>query len=142
MAEYLLKFMLSEKNLDSQIRVCSGGIATHARDNSAFSLDAKLTIKDKGIPFSEDFRSTDLTRHTDVIRDSDLLITMTEIQKSRLLEFEGVKGKKVFTLKELAGESGDIEDPRGKSDLVYDQTFFEIKECMEKALKRIIPKQS
>ncbi len=138
MAEYTLKYMLSEHGYDSQIHVCSGGIATHARDDSAFSLDAKLTIKDNGIPFSEDFRSTDLNWHKDIIENSDLILTMTDLQKSKLMVFEEIKGKDVFTLKEFAGEPGDIEDPSGKGDSVYDQTFYEIKICMEKALKRII----
>jgi len=139
MAEYLLKYMLSEHDYDSQIHVCSGGIATHARDDSAFSLDAKLTIKSNGIPFSEDFRSTDLNWHKDVIENSDLILTMTYLQKSKLMEFDEVKGKEVFTLQEFAGEPGDIEDPSGKGDSVYDQTFIVLKTCMEKALKRIIP---
>lgn len=142
MAEYLLKYMLSELGYDSQIQVCSGGIATHARDDSAFSLDAKLTIKDKGIPFSEDFRSTDLSWHKDILKTSDLILTMTDLQKTRLMDFEDAKGKEVFTLKEFAGKSGDIDDPRGKDDSVYDQCFFEIKDCMEKALEKIIPTQN
>ena len=139
MAEFIFKHLLSELDgAASKIKVRSGGIGSHARDDSIFSLDAKLTLKDYGITPSEDFLSRDLNTHTDMVEDADLIITMTEVQKERLQMLKEVEGKNVSLLKEFVGDEGEILDPRGQGDLEYDACYKEIKDCLDKMVDMII----
>lgn len=65
------------------------------------------------------------------ILNSDLVITMTEEQRDILRnQFEM---ENIFTLKEIAGEKGDIRDPFGASLRAYEKTFKEIKSLIKKA---------
>jgi len=137
MAEAMLKKML--EGLDKEIpkpRVLSGGIASHAREGGIVSLDALLLMKEEGAdPFLEGFRSRDLMRHLDIVKDADLILTMTRKQKEIMREIEEAKGKEIYTLKEFAGDTGDIEDPAGKGDGAYSRCKEEIKRCLEKAIR-------
>ena len=45
------------------------------------------------------------------LAEADLILVMTEEQRRMLGAFEEAAGKRVLTLRELAGETGDIEDP-------------------------------
>ncbi len=141
MAEAMLKKMLAGLDYkDSDVQVHSGGIALHARENGIVSLDAKLLMKDEGADsFLESFRSRDLNRHMDLVKDADLIITMTGKQKEKINETDAAREKEVYTLKEFVGEIGDISDPGGQGDLVYSQCKEEIKRCLEKAAKRLFP---
>jgi hypothetical protein len=55
-----------------------------------------------------------------------------------LAGFAAARGKPVFTLREAAGEDGDIDDPAGRGDDVYRACRDEIRRCLEKALGRLI----
>jgi protein-tyrosine-phosphatase len=48
-----------------------------------------------------------------------------------------VNGKEVVTLRELAGESGDIEDPAGRGADVYRTCRDEIRRCVERIAGRL-----
>ena len=63
------------------------------------------------------------------IADADYIITMTEAQKMEVKRRYG--GDKVYTLKELAGETGDVIDPYGMEDEVYIRTFSEIRRLIQ-----------
>ncbi len=75
----------------------------------------------------------DLTGHTpkqttlDMIECSDIVLTMTVSHKWTLPDDE-----KVLTLKEFAGESGDVTDPYGGDISVYEACAKEIKRLIEK----------
>jgi protein-tyrosine-phosphatase len=78
MAQVLLERMLARHGADAAIRVRSGGIANYARDGMIASLDARLALRDEGIHLAEnDFVSTDLRRHRDLLAGADLILTMT-----------------------------------------------------------------
>jgi protein-tyrosine-phosphatase len=140
MAEAMLKKMFH--GMDDTFpkpRVSSGGIASHAREGGIVSLDALLLMKEEGADsFLEGFRSIDLRRHIDLIREADLILTMTQIQKGIIKGIEEANGKEIYTLKEFAGEVGDIEDPAGKGNGAYLLCKEEIKRCLEKAIRRLI----
>lgn len=59
------------------------------------------------------------------ISEADYIVTMTEAQKKEIKRRYG--GDRVFTLKELAGERGDVIDPYGMSEQHYVETFSEIR---------------
>jgi protein-tyrosine-phosphatase len=44
----------------------------------------------------------------------------------------------VFTLRELAGEDGDIEDPAAQGEDVFRACRDEIKRCLGKSLERVL----
>ena len=139
MAEFIFKHLLSELDgVASKIKVRSGGIGSHARDDSIFSLDAKLTLKDHGIIPSDDFLSRDLNVHTEMVEDADLIITMTEVQKERVQMLKESEDKNVSLLKEFVGEEGEIQDPRGQGDSIYDECYYEIRGCLDKMVEMIV----
>lgn len=63
------------------------------------------------------------------ISEADYIITMTEAQRREIKRHYG--GDRVFTLKELAGESGDVIDPYGMSEQHYVETFSEIRRLIQ-----------
>jgi protein-tyrosine-phosphatase len=137
-AEALLKQMLGSRRRDDVV-VRSGGIAPYARDSSLVSLDARLLLREDAIEIPADATSCDLKRHRHHLTEADLIVTMTEEQRDMLADFREANGKEILTLKEAAGESGDIADPAGRDADVYRQCRDEIRRCLEKALDRLAP---
>ncbi len=64
---------------------------------------------------------------------------MTDEQMRMLADFPEAAGKDVVTLSELAGESGDIEDPAGRDEDFFRHCRDEIRRCLEKAIDRLAP---
>jgi protein-tyrosine-phosphatase len=135
-AEALLRRMLRARGRDD-IVVRSGGIAPYARDSSLVSLDARLVLRDDGIELPEDASACDLKRHRHHLAEADLIVTMTAEQRRMLEAFDEARGKEVVTLRELAGESGDIADPAGQGADVYRTCRDEIRRCVEKIATRL-----
>ncbi len=137
-AEALLRKMITERALHDHLTVMSGGVASYARDGALVSMDARLVLRDEGIHLPADSVSTDLKRNRHLISDADLILAMTQEQVRMLRDaFPEAAGKEVYTLKEFAGGSGDIEDPVGKGDDVYAACRDEIKACLERAITRL-----
>ncbi len=63
----------------------------------------------------------------EMIKNSDIVLTMTSAHKQNLAEFENV-----YTLAEFVGENIDISDPYGQSLDVYEDCAKEIKKMIEK----------
>lgn len=142
MAEAMLKKMLAGfGGKAGEVKVCSAGVATSARDNSEVTFDVKFLLKQEGIDV-EGMRSKDLKRHRELLEEADLVLTMTQEQKRRVHQFPGVDSKGVYTLKEFVGETGDIADPFGRGDSAYVQCRDEIKRCLEKLIARLLPNTS
>lgn len=68
---------------------------------------------------------------------ADLVIPMTEDHKAILLRQFPFMKDKIMTFKEWAGESGDIDDPFGSSQDVYEECAEMMKVLLEKALNRL-----
>jgi protein-tyrosine-phosphatase len=139
MAQALLERMLAARGVDGAVRVRSGGIANYARDGMLASLDARLALRDEGIHLAEDdFASTDLRRHRHLFAEADLILTMTEPQKQMVGAFAEARDRPVFTLRELACEAGDIDDPATQGTDVFRACRDEIKRCLEKSVDRLL----
>ena len=78
-------------------------------------------------------QATSLTE--DMIEDADLVLTMTQGHKNTLVLKHPQYKDKIFTIKEYAGESGDIDDPFGQGVEVYNQVAEEIAGLLNKILK-------
>lgn len=137
-AEALLTKMLQARRRDD-VLVRSGGIAPYARDSSLVSLDARLVLRDDAIDIPADRTACDLKRHRHHLAEADLILTMTGEQKRMLEAFSEITGKEVLTLRELAGESGDIDDPAGRGAECHRACRDEIQRCLEKAIDRVAP---
>ncbi|MFX0148927.1 MAG: low molecular weight protein arginine phosphatase [Candidatus Hodarchaeota archaeon] len=129
-----LKQYFSRDNLD--INVMSGGISSNARDGMLISLDARLVMKEIGINLPEDSLSIDLKKHPELIYNSDLILTLTKKHKEEIRKFVKSDSKVILTLKEFAGDSGDIADPSMKELNGFRSARDEIKDCIIKGLEK------
>ena len=74
-------------------------------------------------------REAEQVRETDVV-NAEYIITMTDAQKNEITRQYG--HERVYTLRELAGETGDVDDPYGKDIEIYADTFSEIRRLIQK----------
>lgn len=138
MAQALLHRMLTSRGV-TDVSVRSGGVATWARDGMIPSLDARLALREVGIEMREDSMvSTAMAQHPEVIAAAAVIVTMTEEQKAVMATFAEAGGKPVMTLRELAGESGDITDPAMQGEDVFRACRREIERCLDKAIDRLL----
>jgi protein-tyrosine phosphatase len=136
-AERLLRHMLSAAGR-TDIRVRSGGIAPYARDGMLVSMDARLTLAEVGIVVAPDTGATDLKVQRHLLAEADLILLMTEEQRRLVVEYPEVRDKPMFTLREFAGETGDVDDPAGQGEDVFRACRQEIDRCLTKALPRLL----
>lgn len=137
MAHVLLERILASRGL-GDVRVRSAGVGRFARDGMLASLDARLVLREIGIHLAEDaFASTDLRRHPEVMADTAVIVTMTTEQKGVVGELAAAP-RPILTLRELAGEEGDIADPVGQAEHVYRACRDEIARCLDKGLPRLL----
>lgn len=139
MAEALLRRLIEAHPTPDLLRVDSGGVAPYARDGALVSMDARLTLRDEGIPVLPKPTSTDLKRNRHLVEVADLILAMTEDQIGLLARsFPEAEGKPVYTLREFAGAVGNIEDPVGQGDAAYAACCRDIRECLERAWPRLV----
>jgi protein-tyrosine phosphatase len=137
MAHVLLERMLAERGLD-HVRVSSAGVARFARDGMLASLDARIVLREVGIHLAEEsFTSTDLKRHLYLLEQASVVVTMTAEQKEVVAAL-GAGPRPVLTLRELAGEQGDIGDPVGQGEDVYRACRDEIARCLDRGFARLL----
>lgn len=118
MAEYILKSM------DPKVEVSSAGI--RANPGEPISSHAQNVIF-RELSCLVDHRARALTR--DEMADADLILTMTSTQRDYL---RAMGDYPVFSLKEYAGETGDVADPIGGDYGEYLDTFFQLKRLIGK----------
>ena len=134
-AEGLLKKMLKEKFGDStRIQVLSAGL--NALGWPA-SKEAVEIMKHDGIDIS-DFKSKRLSE--ELIEKADLILTMEKSHKDAILSVFPRHAHKIFTLKEFAGETEDIDisDPYSSGFQAYEKSAKEIKLALTKAFDKIV----
>ncbi len=134
MAQGIMQEILQEMGADSKlIRVSSAGVAAYPGEKA--SKEALLVMEEIGI---------DMSRHyarplaESLVGEADLIIAMTRGQKKIITSVFLATEDKVMTLKELAGEEGDIEDPVGRSQDFYYWTAQEIERLLGEVVKRIL----
>ena len=139
MAQALLEHMLAERGVNGRVRVRSAGVSPYARDGMLASLDARIVLREVGIHLTEEsITSTDLRSHRDLLAESDLVVTMTAEQREVVGTFPEAAGRTIVTLRELAGENGDIKDPVGQGEERYRACRDEIARCLEQSIDRLL----
>ena len=134
MAAGYLQYFFKINDLD--VNVYSGGISSNARDGMLISMDAKLAMEEEGIELSNESLSIDLKKHSEFIKKADLILTLTNKHKEEILNYVSENGADIFTLKEFAGDFGDIEDPSMKGLEGFRKARDQIKKCIIKGLKK------
>ncbi len=142
MAEALMKKAIG--NFENRYIVSSAGVSAGygvpASENSSLVMK-----KDWNIDLSS-HRSSAL--NTDEIEKAYLILTMTYNHKELIISRYPQALDKTFTLKEYTSEDGinglnghifgyDISDPYGMPVPVYTQCANEIKECIDKLVKKL-----
>jgi protein-tyrosine-phosphatase len=103
------------------------------------SLDARIVLREVGIHLTEEsITSTDLRSHRDLLIESDLVVTMTVEQREVVATFPEAAGRSVVTLRELAGEVGDVKDPVGQGEETYRACRDEIARLLTKSIDRLL----
>lgn len=73
---------------------------------------------------------------TSDIDDNTIILTMTESQKRKILElYPGVKD--IYTIKEYAGEIGDVVDPYGGTLVEYEECYIELARLVKKTVYKL-----
>ena len=125
MAEYIFKTMLQ-----GDVEVCSAGMA--AADGSSPSENTIEVCKSHGIDVS-DHKSTNVANSN--IEDMDLVLTLETSHRNTLRK--RYPDLDIFTIKEFNDVDYiyDIDDPFMSDLNVYEATFNEIKESLDKIYK-------
>ncbi|MGQ9462868.1 MAG: low molecular weight protein arginine phosphatase [Candidatus Fervidibacter sp.] len=131
MAEYLTRDLIRRNGLDD-IEVKSAGVwAVHGEPATEETL---AVLQELGID-ARSHRSQPLD--WDLLEWADLVLTMEEWQKERIIAKAPELQNKVFTLPEFAGEEGEVPDPYGTARHAYRQVRDQIQRLVEKAVKKI-----
>jgi protein-tyrosine-phosphatase len=70
------------------------------------------------------------------IEDNTLLLTMTSSQKKKVNELYP-DAKEVYTIKDFAGELGDVVDPYGGTLVEYEECYIELARLVKKTVYKL-----
>lgn len=135
MASALLKDLMAKQDLLNQFKISSAGLA--AQTGSKASHFAIQVMEEEGLNLNS-HQATQLT--TEAIDEADLILTMTNGHKKIILQIVPNARGKVFTLKEFIGnslEDWEVLDPYGQSLDTYRQCGAELKDLLEKLVKKL-----
>ncbi|SHG93328.1 protein-tyrosine phosphatase [Thermosyntropha lipolytica DSM 11003] len=114
-----------EKGLSQKFQVLSAGI--FAQDGLKASLEAIEAMKGESIDLSSHVSQM---VYPDLVRDADLILTMTGKQKEILVDRFPEAEAKTFTLMEYAGMEGEVGDPFGLGQEEYLKTVAQLKRVL------------
>ena len=129
MAEALLKQIAGG---DGSTQVISGGL--FAAEGEHASENAVRAMQEMGLDISA---HTAKNINASVVREADLILTMTRAHRGLLLELFGPQAaSKTYALMDYIGEAGDVADPYGQ-DLAH---YKSCAKMLESALKKAYEK--
>lgn len=70
------------------------------------------------------------------VDENTLILTMTASQKKKVMELYP-EAKDVFTIKEFAGEIGDVVDPYGGTLMDYEECYIELGRLVKKTVYKL-----
>jgi len=134
MAEAYLKKLL-EKQKRADVEVISAGIMILA--GLGASVETREVLKKEGIDVSGHL-SQRVTK--EMVDRSDIILVMESMHENRILELAPEAKNRLFLLKEFAKMNDNnlnISDPAGGSLEFYENTFYTIKDAVERISKII-----
>lgn len=129
MAEAIFNKIESENLIIAKsagISIIKGSVVT---ENAAMEILNDLNIDIRG--------REAISINEDKLRDSDLVLTMTNYSKEFIKENFPKYKEKIFSICEYAGVSGEISDPYGSSVSVYEKIYRKLKGLMPIVLDKI-----
>lgn len=129
MAEAIFNKIESENLIIAKsagISIIRGSVVT---ENAAMEILNDLHIDIRG--------REAISINEDKLRDSDLVLTMTNYSKEFIKENFPKYKEKIFSICEYAGVSGEILDPYGSSISVYEKIYRKLKGLMPIVLDKI-----
>ncbi|MEW6274987.1 MAG: low molecular weight protein arginine phosphatase [Bacillota bacterium] len=133
MAEAIARKALKDRKKEGRIRISSAGTA--ALPNAGATEQAIAVMTEMGL---------DLRGHKAVlltpgmVKEADLVLTMTRAHKEQVKQMVPEAGEKVFTLAEFAGTGADIFDPIGRPAEVYRQCAADLRYLIDLALDKLL----
>ena len=122
--------ILSAKKLP-EIEVRSAGIFA---GTAPLSMNAQSVLSQQQISFTH----TSKPLEAEDMQWADLILTMTYSHKMTLLQAQPEAATKLYTLKEFTEDATeDISDPYGGPLELYEETFHELKNLIDKLIKKI-----
>lgn len=115
----------------SDIKVESKGLVVLFPEPS--NPKAVMVLNNHGLSL-EGHQSSALTNED--IEEDTLILTMTEQQKSSVIESFGQEIN-VYTIKEYIGESGDVTDPYGGTLMDYEDCYVELARLVKKTVYKL-----
>jgi len=117
-----------------EIQVWSAGLFAH--EDLPASPQAIEAMREEGIDISW-HRSSNLRES--LIRDADLILTMTSSQRDHILNRFAAKYAYIYTLGEFTGdEAGEVLDPYGQDIETYRRSLSQLKLLVDKLINKII----
>lgn len=96
------------------------------------SENSVLAMKKRGIDIRcHEARQIDI----EMINKAELVLTMTETHKAMLLYSVPEYEEKIMTIYEWAGKEGDVKDPFGRSEKVYEECAEELEDLIREGIK-------
>lgn len=129
MAEAIFNKIESENLIIAKsagISIIRGSVVT---ENAAMEILNDLNIDIRG--------REAISINEDKLRDSDLVLTMTNYSREFIKENFPKYKEKIFSICEYAGVSGEILDPYGSSISVYEKIYRKLKGLMPIVLDKI-----
>lgn len=127
MAEWIMKSILMDKSKE----IVSRGLVVLFPEPQNKKVTDLLTLH--GIPceekLAEEFTKEEVDEHT-------LVLTMNFTEKVKLVEDYECE-EQVYTLKEFLDEEGDVLDPYGGDEAVYEECYAELKDLLYRVKKKL-----
>lgn len=121
------------KNLEqvSEMRVLSRGLVVLFSEPINPKAEIILRKHDLELPnhVSKGLKASDIEENT-------IILTMTASQKRKIQELYP-EAKDVFTIKEFAGELGDVVDPYGGTLMEYEECYIELGRLVKKTVYKL-----
>lgn len=127
MAETIFKSL----DTNSDMKVCSRGLVVLFSEPS--NPKAEMVLQNHNLVLknhvSKPLRQSE-------INDTTLILTMTESQKKQLMQNFQLT-EHIYTIKEYAGELGDVTDPYGGTLVDYEECYVELARLVKKTVYQL-----
>lgn len=117
--------------VDGTMPACSRGLVVLFGEPS--NQKAEMVVENHNLSL-ENHISSQLTKED--LEGNVLVLCMTFAQKLKVAEEFGLSDT-LFTMKEFAGEDGDVMDPYGGNVLDYEECFSELSRLIKKSLIKL-----
>lgn len=135
MAEAICKDIIARDEVLGRLGIRVSSAGTMKLNSAPATTEAIQVMTERGLDIGG-HRSRIINR--DILDAHDLILTMENAQKGRIVaEYPGTRDK-VFLLSEYAGASGDIIDPIGEDINVYRSRATEIEKYLRIILARLV----